>query len=203
VKEGARTTRQLRQRREVTLKVLPERGECLVPSCSPCGFAGRVLRPARKPINGPQGSGAKWDKCGRQDRRGPRAAVGVLRLPRRAPDPSQTTRPIQSTFASVKSRTRVTMSPWPQGGAHPPNVGHQAAKGRYGSWRDSSIVEGCDPPVPPGDLVVVMMDGSGQLCQSVGDAVQVAAHVVSALARCRRTPASQPRRGSPSRSLRR
>jgi DegT/DnrJ/EryC1/StrS aminotransferase family len=87
---------------------------------------------------------------------------------------------------------------------HAPNVGHQAAKGRYGSWRRFFNCRGMRfGQCPDGwGVVMVMMDWSDQLCQSVGDAVQVAADVVRALARYQRIPASHPRGGSRSRSLR-
>jgi hypothetical protein len=48
---------------------------------------------------------------GRQDHRRPRRAAGLLRLPRRALDPPAHHQPIESTFATVRLRQRVTKGP--------------------------------------------------------------------------------------------
>jgi transposase-like protein len=48
---------------------------------------------------------------GRQDHRRRRAAAGVLRLSGRALDPLRTTNPIESTFATVRNRSKITKGP--------------------------------------------------------------------------------------------
>lgn len=68
---------------------------------------------------------------GQEDHRRPGPAAGVLRLPGRALDPPTHTNPIESTFSTVRLRTKVTRGagsrtaawPWGSSSSSPPSSG--------------------------------------------------------------------------------